>query len=324
MSSDDKMLNGEAQIAALLRLAGRRPAVPDAMQARIRATVHDVWRGNVRRTRSVRVIQWTSLATAACLVVVFLLRVPAPTHSQPANAPRLVATVDLMSGAALLGPARLASASQIFTGATIETSPDATLALRWSRRGSLRVAGDSAVRFESQGQLALDRGAVYFDSSAAGQSVSIRTPFGIVRDVGTQFEVRLERDSMRVRVREGAVDLRHGKTRERATADTELAVSRNGVIERRAISRSGPEWEWVVKAAPPIALTGSARDVLGAVAREKGLTLAFADSRAQQLAATTSLHSTVPVSPDEALVALNAATPLVCRIDGEALLIKRR
>jgi hypothetical protein len=315
------MINGEEQIAALLRMAGKRLAVPETAQHRVRAAVHEEWRRNVRRRVAIR---WTSLAVAACLAAVILSRINIRTRPPAIEAPRLVATTELVSGNAFIDHARLSPESRLFTHSLIETTPDAAVALRWTNRGSLRIAGGSTIRFDSERQISVDRGAVYFSSTGSGRAIAVRTPLGIVRDAGTQFEVRVETDSIRVRVREGAIDLQRGSRSERAIAGTELAATRAGTIERRRISRSGPEWDWVLRAAPPIALTGSVRDILEVTAREKGLTLTFADARSEETATRTALHGSVPVSPDEALTAVTAASPFTFRIEDETLTVKRR
>src|SRR6185436_7133512 len=45
--------------------------------------------------------------------------------------------------------------------------------------------------------------AIYYANETTGAAITIHTPFGDVRDVGTRFEVRLRDDALRVRVRDG-------------------------------------------------------------------------------------------------------------------------
>ena len=54
----------------------------------------------------------------------------------------------------------------------------------------------------------------------------IRTPLGDIRDLGTAFEVRLRDETLRVRVREGRVDLRGAV----AEAGTELIADRTSLF----------------------------------------------------------------------------------------------
>jgi hypothetical protein len=60
------------------------------------------------------------------------------------------------------------------------------------------------------------------------------------------------------------------------------------------------------------------------VARERGLALTFTDAQSQEAAAISLLHGSDPMSPDELLTAINAASPFTCRAEGDALIVRRR
>ena len=55
----------------------------------------------------------------------------------------------------------------------------------------MRLDADTRLGLVSGSVLELHRGAVYVDSGALAQRLEIRTPFGIARNVGTRFDVRL-------------------------------------------------------------------------------------------------------------------------------------
>ena len=58
------------EVAALIRLAGRRPAVPAAVAARVRAATHGHWRRELRQRGRVRALWAAGLAAAAALALV--------------------------------------------------------------------------------------------------------------------------------------------------------------------------------------------------------------------------------------------------------------
>jgi ferric-dicitrate binding protein FerR (iron transport regulator) len=133
--------------------------------------------------------------------------------------------------------------------------------------------------------------------------------------VGTEFEVRLEGGHVRVRVREGRVDLRS----QTATAGTELDADASHIVAR-PISRTGDEWEWIVRAAPPLRLEGRRlREVVGDGARERGLSVAWPKNAGDPL-----LHGNVPLAPDEAMDAALAASGLTSRVNNDQLVIERK
>ena len=98
--------------------------------------------------------------------------------------------------------------------------------------------------------LDLRRGAVYVDTGAApsqdsaatadGAAIEISTPLGRVREVGTQFEVRLLDGALDVSVREGTAALTRGDRTFTAPAGTHLRVGPAGANARRpAAGRAG-------------------------------------------------------------------------------------
>ena len=307
--------NNDEQLAALLQLAGSRPSVPAGVAGRVRLAARDAWQQELRRGTRRCAAGW--LGAVAAAVVLALLLLMQPRKAIP-PAPRLIATVQLTGGAtsAHMG-------SEVAVGSVVSTAPESFATLQWRDRGSLRIAADSRIRFIGDDSIQLDRGAVYFASASSGRPVLIRTKFGMVRDIGTAFEVRLQTAALRIRVREGSIELQRNGARERAGAGIELLAQHSGVT-RSTISTTGTDWNWVLAAAPPITLDGNARGVLTAIAREKGLTLVFTDHTLADRVDRMSLHDRVPLTPDEALAAAAVAADLSYRISGSTLMIERR
>jgi ferric-dicitrate binding protein FerR (iron transport regulator) len=129
---------------------------------------------------------------------------------------------------------------------------------------------------------------------AAVDPVDIHTPLGLIQEIGTQFEVRLEGETVRVRLREGTVIVHREEQAHEVRVGTELAMDRNGSVIRRSISIHGPAWRWVADIAPMIDLEGrTARAFLDWVARERGWTLAFADESVARSAGEIVLGGTL-------------------------------
>lgn len=270
-------------IATLVRLAGRRPEVDAERTARVRAAVADEWRATTRRRR------WTRVAAAAAVAAA-------------------------IGGVMLMRPGTEAPAPFVQTAAARElmTPRDATTNVDWNG-GTLRLDRETHLRIDSPRSATLLRGAIYYANDTPGVAVTIKTPFGDVRDVGTRFEVRLQDDAVRVRVRDGAVIVRDTTAR----AGTELVAGRTSIASR-TIRTSGEEWAWIENAAPPIVLEGKSLDeVLRRVAIEKGLTL-------ERSGPDRTLHGDVPLSVGEALDAATAAAGVTYRIEGDRLIVRGR
>ncbi|HKO55443.1 MAG TPA: FecR domain-containing protein, partial [Thermoanaerobaculia bacterium] len=230
------------------------------------------------------------------------------------SAPPTVATALLARGAA-----SVRIHDELRQGAVVSTGSDGVVALDWN--GSLRLAASTRVRMLGRDAIALERGTIYFSSTQSG--VEVRTPHGVVRDVGTQFEVQVGRDVLRVRVREGLVDLERRGTKTRAAAGTELSLEPDGAVARRPIPRGGPEWAWVTAAAPAMRIDGNAHDLLAAIAREKGVMLMFRSQSLDQATRRQLLHGGMMLPPDDALAATATAAGLRYKLTDEALVIER-
>jgi ferric-dicitrate binding protein FerR (iron transport regulator) len=206
----------------------------------------------------------------------------------------------------------LAVGMGLVAGIAVETLPGdetARLALRLAGGESVRLAADSRIRLASPLLLELERGALYVDTGrkadAAGV-VEILTPFGVVRDIGTQYEVRLvdgETSAVRVRVREGVVSLTYGEAVYRAASGQELTLRRDGSVTAGSVEPYGPDWSWVVAAAPGLDIEGQTlSSYLHWVERETGWSVGFADPVLERSAATILLYGTIEgLDPEESL-----------------------
>ncbi len=223
-----------------------------------------------------------------------------------------VATLEIVRGSVGVLPASaqagsslltLAAGQPIHAGTVIETASAGAAggraAVRLAGGQSMRLDAETRVRLDSSSRLVLERGALYVDSAARG-SVEVRTALGMVRDIGTQFEVRLlagpdgEEPSLRVRVRQGSVVLERDGETHHAGLGEELRVDRDGALARATVPVHGPQWDWVLDTAPaPDIADQPLAAFLDWVSREGGWDVRYADDETARLASTTILHGDV-------------------------------
>ncbi|MEE8524641.1 MAG: FecR family protein [Thermoanaerobaculia bacterium] len=275
------------------------------------------------------------LAALGALVAVALIALWMPRSA----APETLAVVELVRGpvgfyAATSGqePSQLLSlsvAQPIHAGAVVDTGRGTAsrTAVRLASGPSVRLDAGTRVRWASSSAMELERGAVYVDSRGTS-SVEVRTALGVVRDVGTQFEVRLTpgpggEESLQVRVREGSVDLESGGESHAANAGIELRMDADGVLTRGPCATHGPSWEWVLNAAPMPEIDGmSLAAFLEWVTREGGWELRFEDDGTAQHAAAIILHGTLEdLTPVEATAAVFQGSELAYRLEAGELVV---
>ncbi len=297
---------GDDDVAPLLHLAGRRPRLPEEEVAPLRAQAREVFRRQARRTARRRRLGWTmgaGLAAAVLLLAAGLVfRRPAGPSSRQA-----VATFELRTGdVTVSGAGRPSDPRTLLPGMVVATGRKGRVALRLPTGASVRIDGGSTVRFDSARTLTLERGAVYTDSGSTStpeERIEIATTFGSIRDVGTQFEVRLLSRALRVRVREGKVLVdQAGEIRE-AGAGAELVLHPDGSVQRAEVPVYGPGWDWVQRTGPALAIEGaSLTDFLAWVSRETGLRWRLAEPHPDPAPELVILHGSIEgLTAEEAL-----------------------
>jgi len=169
--------------------------------------------------------------------------------------------------------------------------------------GELRIDANTVATLVDARTIHLTRGAIYLDSGASTPgSVTVRTASGTIRDIGTRFEVRAGERDLRVRVRDGAVQLERAGRIDRAPKGMELLARADGTVSTRSVDAHAADWAWTTAAAPPFILENATLEAfLQWAAREGGWTIEWSDALRQR-ARTTMMRGTIDgMTPAEAL-----------------------
>jgi FecR protein len=330
----------DLQIAELLRLAGHRPQPAPFRAARVRTAVEAEWRAAVRRRDRRTMLQWIGLAVAASALIVvsgtWLFPTP-PSESTTSNAAAtpgvpakmVVAHLARATGLVTIAENRtdawrlLGPGAIVNSGAAVRTDAQSRAALTLAQGQSLRLDMDTQIGFDADGRIHLERGRVYLDSGKQAAGVEVETPFGTLRDVGTQFDVSLIASGLQLRVREGQVALTHRDVRVAAARGESVSVARDGTVTRGSVPIAGPEWDWASAAAPPFQLEeASLTAFLDWVSREEGWDWRFADAATKQRGAGVVLHGSIDkLTPAEALDAVLPTCGMAWRLESGSLII---
>jgi len=321
------MTDEEDVTARLLRLAGAPPDPPAERTVRVRAAVHRDWRA-LRRRRTMRDGAAIGLLAAAASVTIAVWlrgRVDAPAN------PPAIAVAQRVQGRPVIGrPSRgadampLAPSAPIYPDDVIDTDAESRVGLQLADGSSIRIDRDSRVRFVTSAVLQVMAGAVYVATADRSHGLEVRTTMGTLRDVGTQFEVRLTPARLRLRVRTGTVEIRRGTAIDTAAAGTEATITTTGIAVR-PVPAYGSEWAWTTDMAPAFAIEGrTLESYLAHVAAEQGWTVRYADAAVAQAAARNILHGSVEgLSAEEALRVVLPTSGLDYGVRGGELSVSR-
>jgi len=233
--------------------------------------------------------------------------------------PALRAAASLRAGQAVEVGSRVTTAG---SGST-PNDPSGGVALRLAGGASVRLDEGTRIRLVAARRIELAEGAVYVDHAGGGDrsQVEIQTPFGLVREIGTQFSVRRSKAEpvLEVRVREGEVTVLRRDDSASATAGVELLLGAEGPVRRREIAAHGADWEWVLERAPGFAIEGrTLNEFLDWIARETGWKIELSGSASARSAGEIVLHGgTAGLRPDRAaFVVLSSAELTGELVDG--------
>jgi ferric-dicitrate binding protein FerR (iron transport regulator) len=273
----------------------------------------------------------TAAALAAAAIFILIVRMNAPRDS-PRAPEQTVATGERIEGAPVLRrqvdgrpeALRLSSATSIQAEDVIETDGNSRASLRATGGSSVRIDRRSRIRLVAPAVIELVEGTVYIATSEGSRGFEVRTSIGTVRDVGTQFEIRLSETSLRVRVRTGLVEIRRREGVVPTHAGSETTVRSNGV-DTRPVSTYGPDWDWTAGLATAFEIEGhSLQAFLDHVTREEGWTLRYANPTLADAASRIVLHGSVEgLRAEDALGVALATSGLQYRLRAGELLVSR-
>jgi ferric-dicitrate binding protein FerR (iron transport regulator) len=320
------------QIAELLKLAGRRPSPGADRMRQARDAAHAEW------TRTLRARHGRRLAIAAAVAAMAVGAVGGGTWLWTSPPPARVERADLATLRKIVGRVRIvdpsdravdaglgSTARRLSAGDRVEVGQRSLAAFELADGTSVRLAGATRVRLDSDNGLTLERGTMYVDANPALRTniTRVATPFGTIHHVGTQFELRLLSDTLSVRVREGEVAVERPDSTLTSFAGEGLLVARNGEVQRTAISKSGAEWAWVATMAAPFALEGaSVSACLDWASREQGWRWEYADTAARRRAERAVLHGAIDgMTPEQVVFAVLPASGLTATRAGDRLIV---
>jgi hypothetical protein len=246
----------------------------------------------------------------------------------------------------------LAPGDAIGAGAIVRTaSSDAGATGQAAARGALRLESGAVVRLDaatsarlaSPTRIDLLAGALYADTdpeSVLGAprhgsipALEIHTSLGVARDVGTRFMTRLVAGNgpptLEVLVRDGIVAVERDSQSALVNAGERITARAGAAIESGPAPTWGPEWEWVIEAAPPFEVAGqSMASILDWVARETGWTVRYEDealaAEVRVMIQQSSRTETGAWRPDQAPFVLLPGAKLEGEVDAGVLTVRRQ
>lgn len=270
-----------------------------------------------------RLRRWLLPAGVAASAVLAVLLLSSPE----APAPLSVATVANVISATT-STAHYQSGAAVYAGDILETESGEGLSLLLARNATLRIDEDTRLQVESADRFTLLGGRIYVDSGQfiyRNGGLIIDTPYGVVRDVGTQFAISTSDKALDVAVREGRIELTHESTAVTARMGERLTVVAGQGASVSELDTHDEYWHWIVDLTPEFDMANkSLLDFLKWATRETGRQLQFETDDSRMFAMRTDLGGSIEgLTPDEALEAVLSTTSLHYRIELDKVVLAR-
>jgi ferric-dicitrate binding protein FerR (iron transport regulator) len=320
---------GRDALGELVRVAGRRSSPPHEDYVQVLEAATRAWQ---RKLRSQRRRRW--LYAAAAVLTATGVGVATLRHLMPQE--MTVGTAAVVHGSVGMRFANddtwqpIQTGAAIPAGAVVRTGANGGLALALEGGAAVRVKEQGELRLESAHTLRLRIGTVYVDSGLGRRPASLRieTDSGTVRDVGTIFELHTSPNALRIRVREGRVeiDTPGQPARFQSKAGEQLEIDPRGAARRSLITPNDPVWTWAEALAEVPDIEGRPLLYLLAwVARETGRQLQFQEPAIEAQAREVVLHGkTRDLAPLQALELMLSTTDLEYVLPSDEVIVIRR
>lgn len=319
--------NPDDLVARLIRIGATQDGAPDEQKERLRSGLRPHWRREVQK-RKRRALAIYGAAGLAAALILFAVLAPLSRFDQttPDGPPLPAAEILQIAGSSWIEDGSgefLTPGNTVYTRQTVSTRSDSRASLLRGTDGSIRLDHDTTVYFESPVRLHLVSGRIYVDSgSDDAPSMIVRTSFGLIREIGTQFTVVAKEDSTRVYVRSGIVQI------EQPSSTTVLEAGGAARVTATEIAPLTPDdelspWAWSESVAPPVEIDGKpVTHYLAWIERETGLEVQFESLEAERRAETALLQGRLMgLSPGDSLEPVLATAGLEVKEQTEAILL---
>jgi ferric-dicitrate binding protein FerR (iron transport regulator) len=319
----------EDDIERVLKAAGPRERAPVEIETAVREQLRAEWRAIVAERRSHHRRRAGLAMAASLLVAAISLWFMASLPDAQAPVATLAVTVDdvRVRGSWYRGWQPAGAGRALAAGESLETGAKGSAALSLPGIASARLDRGTRIRLAAADRLVIERGALYVDAgphAADDSPFVVETPSGIVRHVGTQYEVRLDGQDVHLRVREGRIEWRsHTGAVENGSTGEQLTIGADGAVSRRQAVRYGESWDWIAATTPSIDIEGRPlAEFLAWAGREMGREVEFAAPDVAEAAESIIVHGSIAgLTPAQALNAVLATTSVRGTLDEGRILV---
>ena len=259
-SSTRNALN-DSDIEKLLKAVGRRNEPPAELTEEIRGNVRAVWKTEVQQQR--RFLKLRPYAVAASIL--FLVSASFVTfnllqQTEPASGFATISDIHGNLEAQAEDGTWQSPTSKSISQSTHFRTGDQYAAIDIDNGLNIRIDTNTEFELTSADVLNILTGRIYIDSPGS-ESILITTPFGEARDIGTQFQVNVQKSDWDIQVRDGQVAVSPKELTsmtinagEVISIDYPESENQSPQIEQTQVTRYDASWHWTQHVRPAFSI----------------------------------------------------------------------
>lgn len=284
----------ETQLSDLLKKTGPREAPSAELSQEVKANVKLIWQQEVKKNK--RMLQ-RRYAIAAGLVFAISSVVLVNFFSKPEFYATVSKVVNQVEYQRQGGSWYNLDGGPVTGRVTIRTGMNSFASINMNNGLNVRISENSQIELLAIDEVTANSGIVFVNTQSSlnpGNVITISTPFGEVKDIGTQFQVKITPIDWQIQVREGQVEINDGAEQHFASKNERIAISADDSVQVTEISSDDASWEWTQEVSSAFDLEGSRlSEFLNWVGIETGKEIEYQSEIARISAHLTILHGSV-------------------------------
>ena len=241
------------QVEALLKIAGPRMRPDEKVYQEVYANVHTAWKQQKSRGSSFKHV---FRIAAGLFLVVGLLSVAYYIKNDELNQDLQISKSLILSGQIQVSQDRqnwsiLNNDSSLAKGDYIKTSSNNRILTALKNGNVFRLNENTLIHIIDENEIELYEGQIYIESNEDSpyEKLLVKTKYGLVRHIGTQYIVEIKPDSLNVSVRKGKVIIQNDAIEKELMDGFELSINGSGAYAQSAIEPFDLKWQWTQKIA---------------------------------------------------------------------------
>ena len=312
-------------VETLLQIAGKRIAPSKQMKNEVYANVHKVW---TQQNKKPVYFNRYFLAAASLFILVGIYTINMlPVESNGSLylniSKKIVISGQIETSQDQNNWSYLKTDSVIQSGDYIRTNKNNRILVELINGNIFKLDENSLIKVANMEELELLKGQIYVESNEHNNNnkLLINTKLGSINHIGTQYNVKLEAESINISVRKGAVLIHNDDLDKEINKGFEISINENGEHQKSSIDAFDSKWQWTQVITQEYDIQDKTiSQYLKWISNETGYPIVWDSNKSKNLSSTIKLSGSIKgLTPIESLQVILPTTTFNYNISETAI-----